>query len=83
MNTKLPASIQRLLWDADPSLLDQKVHQQLIIERVLNYGTLANWRWLIAHYGIHNVLATLKMRGTFSRSAIRNEARQLASLIIR
>lgn len=83
MDIKLPVSIQRLLWDANPFLLDQEIHRQLIIERVLNYGTLADWRWLVTRYGANSIRATLKTQNAFSRSAVRSEARQLASLIIR
>ncbi|MGD0328358.1 MAG: hypothetical protein ABSB00_01440 [Minisyncoccia bacterium] len=83
MDIKLSASIQRLLWDASPFLLDQETHRQLIIERVLNYGTLADWRWFVARYGVDSIRATLKTQNAFSRSAVRSEAWQLASLIIR
>jgi hypothetical protein len=82
MSTGVPISIQKLLWDADPRSLDREAHQQLIIERVLNYGTLADWRWLVACYGANSIRNTLNIRGAFSRNAIRNEARQLASFII-
>lgn len=83
MRAELPASIEKLLWDADPRSLNVEAHEQLIIERAINYGTLADWRWLVTHYGARAVLAALKMRGISGRSAIRSEARELASLIIR
>lgn len=83
MDIGLPTSIQKLLWDADLRALDQEAHGRLIIERVLNYGTLADWRWLVARYGANSVRAALKMRGALPRDVIRSEARQLASLIIR
>lgn len=51
MDAGLPASIQKLLWDADIRSLDERVHRRLIMERVLNYGALADWRWLVARYG--------------------------------
>jgi hypothetical protein len=81
--SRLPISIQKLFWDADPYVLDQDAHQQLIIERVLNYGTLVDWRWLVARYGANSIHVSLEMRGPFPRNAIRSEARMLASLIIR
>ncbi|MHB8913558.1 MAG: DUF6922 domain-containing protein [Minisyncoccota bacterium] len=83
MNEKLPDSINSLLWDSNKRLLDQNTHKQVIIERVLNYGTLADWRWLVERYGTDNIRTTLVARGPSSRSAIRDEARQLASLILR
>ncbi|MDZ4205642.1 MAG: hypothetical protein U1C12_00270 [Patescibacteria group bacterium] len=83
MSIELPTSIRKLLWDADPYALDQEAHQQLIIERVLNYGTLVDWRWLVARYGVNSIRASLETRSPFPRNAIRSEARMLASLIIR
>lgn len=83
MDTGLPISVQKLLWDADPRSLASTEHQQLIIERVLNYGMLADWRWLVARYGAHSIHAALKTRGAPFRTAIRSQARELASLIIR
>lgn len=82
MNAELPSSIQKLLWDADLRSLDLIAHRQLIIERTINYGTLADWRWILARYGAGVVRATFEARNS-SRSAIRSEARQLASLILR
>lgn len=78
----IPVSVQKLLWDADSRLLDQEIHRQLIIERVLNYGTLADWRWLVVRYGAHNIRAALKTHNAFFRSAVRSEARRLALLVI-
>jgi hypothetical protein len=83
MNIELPASIQKLLWDADLRSFDMQTHKRLLVERVLNYGTLADWRWLVARYGAQNIRTALQARSVFPRSAIRDEARQLASLIIR
>ena len=80
---ELPTSIQKLLWDADLRSLNVETHQKLIMERVLNYGTLTDWRWLIARYGTHSIRALLQTRSMFERNAIRSEAQQLATLIIR
>lgn len=83
MDAKLPYSVDKLLWDADKQSLDQEANKQVIIERVLNYGTLADWRWLVERYGIGDVRAVLDMRAATRRSAIRREAYGLASLILR
>jgi hypothetical protein len=83
MDAGLPASIQKLLWDADIRSLDERVHRRLIMERVLNYGALADWRWLVARYGADSIRAVLTARSMYSRSAIRDESRQLASMILR
>jgi hypothetical protein len=83
MQAELPVTIQKLLWDADIQSLDLEKHQQLIIERVMNYGTLADWRWIVARYGAGTIRALLKTSDASARSAIRSEVRQLASLILR
>lgn len=82
MNADIPVSIEKLLWDADLRSLDTEAHRQLITERVINYGTLADWRWLVARYGAENVRSSLWTQGVFSRNVIRSEAQQLALLII-
>lgn len=82
MSTEVPASIEKLLWDADLRSLNSDEHQELIIERVLNYGTLADWRWLVKRYGTPRVRATLTKHSAFSRNTVRSEAQKLASLII-
>lgn len=83
MSAGIPVSIRKLLWDADVRALDLVTHQRLIVERVLNYGTLADWRWIVARYGVGAIRALLSERAGASRSAIRDEARHLASLILR
>ena len=75
--------IQRLFWDMDARKLDIRAHMKTIIERVLNDGTLADWRWLVSVYGRTEVGRVLAKKNKFGRSSIRPESRRLASLILK
>lgn len=39
-----------LFWDVDPKTLDQKKHARYIIERILDFGTDREVRWLWRTY---------------------------------
>ncbi|OGG48900.1 hypothetical protein A3G63_01330 [Candidatus Kaiserbacteria bacterium RIFCSPLOWO2_12_FULL_52_8] len=79
----IPASAVRLFWDVNPRTLDLAAHKGVIIERMLNYGTLDDWRWLISTYGLSVVRDALTGRGSVRQSGIRKESAGLAALLIR
>ena len=39
-----------LFWDVDPKTVDPKKHARYIIERILEFGTDEEVRWLWTHY---------------------------------
>lgn len=41
---------QSLFWDVDPKTIDQKKHARYIIERIMDYGTDAEVRWMWKRY---------------------------------
>ena len=41
---------QTLFWDVDPKTIDTKKHSQYIIERVLEFGSDKNVKWLFNTY---------------------------------
>jgi hypothetical protein len=43
--------LSAVLWDANPARLDLERHAGFIIRRVLERGTLAEWRAVRSHYG--------------------------------
>jgi hypothetical protein len=71
-------SAAKYFWDMDPSTLDQQKHSRLIISRLLNYGRLNDWRWLLHTYGKSRLSTALY---TDTRLGIREPARRLAGLI--
>jgi hypothetical protein len=81
-NTAIPKEIQRLFWDMDATSLDLKAHQTIFIERILNQGTLADWKWLVSTYGTKVIQDALHAAHPFGRSGIRAESRVLAELLI-
>ena len=52
-----------LFWDVDIASLDIITSKKTIIERVLGYGILNDWNWIVSVYGkdqIKNTALTLK-----------------------
>ena len=44
-----------LFWDIDPSKLDYDAKARFVIGRVVMYGTLADWKAILHHYGPERV----------------------------
>jgi hypothetical protein len=44
-----------LFWDVNVSSLDMKENNRFIIQRVLEYGTLTDWKIIKSCYGINNI----------------------------
>lgn len=68
----LPAEVCRLFWDTPPERLDPDAHAPFILERVLEYGSLAAVRWALDTYGREGIRAFLRDRGrrTLSRKTL-------------
>jgi hypothetical protein len=61
---KLP--IRRgLFWDVDVDLLDEQKHQTYIVQQVLNFGTIDEFKLLLDYYGFDNVRESVKVAGYF------------------
>jgi len=41
-----------LFWDIDSAGLDMEEHASFIIARVLDFGTMADWRFVKSYYGL-------------------------------
>ena len=41
---------QSLFWDVDPKTIDPKKHAKYIIERILDFGTDGELKWLFGNY---------------------------------
>lgn len=55
-----------LFWDVDPKTIDPKKHAQYIIERVLDFGSDAEVRWVWRHYPKGLIFTTVaKSKGMF------------------
>jgi uncharacterized protein DUF6922 len=69
---KLPATLHPLFWDCRPESIDSDAHAPLVLERVLEYGSLASVRWALDMYGSDRIRQFLRTRGarTLSRKTL-------------
>lgn len=75
---RLPASLRPLLWSLRWSALDAREDREDIIVNVINEGTMAQWRWLVATYGKPTIRRVLARR---LASEFHPESRALAHTI--
>ncbi|OHA06951.1 MAG: hypothetical protein A2934_01545 [Candidatus Sungbacteria bacterium RIFCSPLOWO2_01_FULL_47_10] len=68
---------QSLFWDVDPKTIDPKKHARYIIERVLDFGTTEEIRWLFGHYSSAHIKKILDL----PRSPIHEKSKSLWSLL--
>ena len=68
----VPAEFHDLFWDYRPEVLDTDVHAPFILERLLEYGSLAAARWALDTYGPERLTTFLRERGvrTLSRKTL-------------
>ena len=59
-----------LFWDMDKSQLDVEKHARGLIQRVLEYGTLSDWRLTRDFYGLDTVVANCKQMRTLDPMAL-------------
>ena len=74
----LPETFRPLLWSFDFDRVDPLRHKKTIVVQAINYGTLAQWRWLIRSYGRDGVREVL---AHISASELKPRAQRLASLV--
>jgi len=69
---KLPPTLHPLFWDHSPDAIDPELHALLVLDRVLEYGTLAGARWALETYGAQRIGDFLRRRGvrTLSRKTL-------------
>ena len=83
-STKIPENLIKLFWDIRLDSLDTELNRNLIMERVLNYGTLNDWRWLKVCYGLKAIQEFLNQtENTRQEGNVRQESRHLASLLLK
>jgi hypothetical protein len=61
---KLPVRLS-LFWDVDVDLLDEHKHKTYIVQQVLNYGTIEEFRMILDYYGFDEVRKSVKVAGYF------------------
>lgn len=78
MGAKIPETFRPILWSYNFDHLDADKHRKTVIVQTINYGTLAEWRWLRETYGREVVR---RMLGSLPASELRPPARRLAALL--
>jgi hypothetical protein len=74
----LPVNLRRLFWSYRFEELDPTRDEKTIMVQILNYGSLAEWRWLVRAYGTAEVRRVL---GAITETEIKPRTRALASLL--
>lgn len=69
---------QSLFWDVDPKTIDPKRHAHYIIERVLEFGTDREVRWLFRRYSPETIRNVLER----SRGVLHAKTKALWSLVL-
>lgn len=53
-----PKQLQGVLWSRDVNKLDMEKDKPYIIHQVLAYGSIDQWKWLIAQYSLDQIKNT-------------------------
>ncbi len=75
---RLPERFRPLFWSYRFEDLDTEKNEKTVIVQLVNFGTLADWQWLVRQYGkteVQNVLESIP------ETEIRTRTRALASLL--
>lgn len=65
----LPKFSENLFWDIDNESLDYEKHFSYILARVLDYGTLSDWKEITRFYSFEQIKQTaLRIRSLFPKS---------------
>jgi len=59
----LPDFLFPLFWDYPSESIDAEMHAFVVLERVLEYGSLEAVRWVLATYGPERLKDFLRRRG--------------------
>jgi hypothetical protein len=55
---KLSDLSPHLFWDYDVNSLSPEKSEHIIIERVLDYGLIPDWKWALSFYGEKKIIET-------------------------
>ena len=61
---------KELFWDVDFKRLDQNINRRLIIERVLSYGNLEEFKTVFHYYGKEVIAEEIKKAGYLDHKTI-------------
>lgn len=64
---RVPEQLKGFFWDVDVKELDIEKHKVYIIERLLDFGSEAAYRWLFATYTDTDIMAVIRRSKRISR----------------
>lgn len=70
---------QSLFWDVDPATIDLEKNARYVIERVLDFGTGEEVRWMFKQYPRGKIAEVL----TLPRSTVMPKSRALWELVLK
>ena len=59
-----------LFWDANPATVDLERNSPYVVQRVLEYGELSDWRLLLEYYGLERIVEISKQLRTLNPKAL-------------
>jgi hypothetical protein len=59
MQNDIPQPVKVLLWDVNPETISLSDSSQFIIERILEYGDLAEIKWMESTFSRKQIIETL------------------------
>lgn len=77
-SARLPEDFRPLFWSYRFEELDRRRDEKVIVLNLINYGSLAHWRWLIRQYGAQEIKQVLE---SVPATEIKPRTRPLASLL--
>ncbi|HLC70312.1 MAG TPA: hypothetical protein VJH75_04725 [Patescibacteria group bacterium] len=75
----LPLNLKALFWSYDFEALNATEHALVIMQQILQYGTLSQLRWLITHYGKRVVIRYIEKTPA---STLRPQALALLKILL-
>lgn len=61
---------ENLFWDTAPDALDYEKHQRFIVQRVVEYGSLADWRLIRGYYGLQSIITVAQTIRCLEKKAL-------------
>ena len=61
---------ENLFWDIDSATLDYEKHRKFIVQRVVEYGSLEDWRLICNYYGLNSIISTAQGVRSLEKKAL-------------
>lgn len=55
----LPKQLHKYFWDTDPMTIDVDQYPKYVIERILEWGRVEDFRWLLRQFGRDELIKVL------------------------